>query len=128
MQNYTGVKLKSVIDCNKNHNPLIKKKLREVSVEEGLAIATELFQIHNERKDGIGLAANQVGIDAKVAVVNVKEPIVLVNPKIVSKEEEVKYHEGCLSFPKKGVNTKRYKIVEIETIKIPRGNCTIRSA
>ena len=56
MQNYTGVKLKSVIDCNKNHNPLIKKKLREVSVEEGLAIATELFQIHNERKDGIGLA------------------------------------------------------------------------
>ena len=53
MQNYTGVKLKSVIDCNKNHNPLIKKKLREVSVEEGL-YPTELFQIHNERKDGIG--------------------------------------------------------------------------
>ena len=104
-----------VINCLKEDNPLIHKKLKEVSVEEGETIAGKLFQVLNKRKDGIGLAANQVGIDAQVAVVNVKEPIVLINPKIVSKEEEIRYHEGCLSFPKKGVNTKRYKIVEIET-------------
>ena len=104
-----------VINCFKEDNPLIQKKLRSVSVEEGYEIATKLFQVLNKRGDGVGLAANQVGIDVQVAVVNVKEPIVLINPKIVSKEEEVKYHEGCLSFPKKGVNTKRYKIVEIET-------------
>ena len=107
--------LLKVVNCFKEDNPLIHKKLREVSVEEGETIAGKLFQVLNKRRDGIGLAANQVGIDAQVAVVNVKEPIVLVNPKIVSKEEEVRYHEGCLSFPKKGVNTKRYKIVEIET-------------
>ena len=104
-----------VINCYKQDNPLIQKTLRRVTVEEGYDIARELFEILNKRGDGIGLAANQVGIDAAVAVVNVKEPIVLINPKIVSKEEEVRYHEGCLSFPKKGVNTKRYKIVEIET-------------
>ncbi len=115
MQNYIGVKLKPVIDCNKNHNPLIKKKLREVSVEEGLAIATELFQIHNERKDGIGLAANQVGIDAQVAVVNVREPLVLINPKIVSKETPITYYEGCLSYPGQGVSTQRYRDVVIST-------------
>ena len=107
--------LLKVVNCFKEDNPLIHKKLREVSVEEGETIAGKLFQVLNKRRDGIGLAANQVGIDAQVAVVNVKEPIVLVNPKIVSREEEVRYHEGCLSFPKKGVNTKRYKIVEIET-------------
>jgi len=107
--------LLKVVNCFKEDNPLIHKKLRRVSVEEGETIAGKLFQVLNKRRDGIGLAANQVGIDAQVAVVNVKEPIVLVNPKIVSKEEEVRYHEGCLSFPKKGVNTKRYKIVEIET-------------
>ena len=107
--------LLKVLNCFKEDNPLIHKKLREVSVEEGETIAGKLFQVLNKRRDGIGLAANQVGIDAQVAVVNVKEPIVLVNPKIVSREEEVRYHEGCLSFPKKGVNTKRYKIVEIET-------------
>ncbi len=81
--------LLKVVNCFKEDNPLIHKKLREVSVEEGETIAGKLFQVLNKRRDGIGLAANQVGIDAQVAVVNVKEPIVLVNPKIVSKEEEV---------------------------------------
>ena len=107
--------MKKVIDCFKEENPLIQKRLREVSVEEGMAIATELFQILNKRGDGIGLAANQVGIDAQVAVVNVREPLVLINPKIVSKEVEIPYYEGCLSYPGKGVNTKRYRDVVIST-------------
>jgi len=107
--------MKKVINCTKHDNPLIHKKLREVSVEEGMEIATELFQILNKRGDGIGLAANQVGIDAQVAVVNVREPLVLINPKIISKEVEIPYHEGCLSYPNKRVNTKRYRDVIIST-------------
>ena len=103
-----------VINCFKKENPLIQKKLRSVTVEEGYDIARKLFQILNKRGDGIGLAANQVGIDASVAVVNVKEPIVLINPEIIKKEEETRYYEGCLSFPKKGCHTKRYKIVEVK--------------
>jgi len=106
---------KMVIDCTKNTNPVIHKKLKEVSVEEGREIAAKLFQILNERKDGIGLAANQVGIDAQVAVVNVRKPLVLINPKIVKKENEIDYYEGCLSFPGKGVRTRRYETVEVKT-------------
>jgi len=78
--------MKKVINCLKEDNPVIQKKLRRVTLEEGEKIATELFEILNKRKDGIGLAANQVGIDASVAVVNVREPIVLINPEIVSRE------------------------------------------
>ena len=104
-----------VINCIKKDNPLIKKKLKEVTVEEGMAIATKLFQILNKRGDGIGLAANQVGIDAQVAVVNVREPLVLINPKIVSKENPIDYYEGCLSYPGKGVPTQRYRDIEIKT-------------
>ena len=109
-----GNTMLEVINCFKKDNPLIQKKLRRVTVEEGYDIARKLFQILNKRGDGIGLAANQVGIDASVAVVNVKEPIVLINPKVVKKEEETRYYEGCLSFPKKGCHTKRYKTVEVE--------------
>ena len=111
----------SVINCYKENNPLIKKKLREVSVEEGLEIATKLFQILNERKDGIGLAANQVGIDAQVAVVNVIEPLVLINPKIIHKEHPIDYFEGCLSYPKKGTPTKRYRDIIIQTAQSESG-------
>ena len=107
--------MKNVINCLVNHNEYINSKLREVSVEEGLVIAEELFQILDKRGDGIGLAANQVGIDAQVAVVNVREPLVLINPKYVKKENEIIYGEGCLSFPGHAIRTKRYRDIIIST-------------
>ena len=113
--------MRKVIDCLKHDNPLINKKLKEVSVEEGNIIATELFQILNQRGDGIGLAANQVGIDAQVAVVNVIEPLVLINPKIIHKEFPIDYFEGCLSYPKKGTPTTRYRDVIIQTAQSESG-------
>ena len=96
-------------------NELLTKPCKQVTLEEGLVVATQLLEILNKRKDGVGLAANQVGIDAAVAVVNVKEPLVLINPKILEKKEEIHYREGCLSFPNKVCRTKRYKYVVVET-------------
>ena len=107
--------MNKVINCLVNHNEYINSKLKEVSVEEGLAIAEELFQILDQRGDGIGLAANQVGIDAQVAVVNVREPVVLINPKIIDKSDEISYYEGCLSFPKHGIRTQRYKNIIVKS-------------
>ena len=107
--------MKNVINCLVNHNEYINSKLREVSVEEGLVIAEELFQILDKRGDGIGLAANQVGIDAQVAVVNVIKPRVLINPKYISKQNEIGYGEGCLSFPGHAIRTKRYQDIIIST-------------
>jgi peptide deformylase len=55
---------------------------------------------------GIGLAANQIGLDKRVFVMGSEhlddfvKPFILFNPKIleVSKETSI-YKEGCLSFP-----------------------------
>ena len=107
--------MKKVVNCIKEHNSVIHKKLKEVSVDEGLKIAEELLNILSERKDGIGLAANQIGYDAAVAVVNVREPLILINPVIKEQWDEIPYYEGCLSYPKKGVHTKRYKNIIIHT-------------
>ena len=107
--------MKQIINCLKEDNPVINKKLKEVSIEEGLKIATELLEIMVKRKDAIGLAANQVGIDAAVAVVNVREPIILINPVVIDVWNEIPYYESCLSFKGKRVNTKRYKNVVITT-------------
>ncbi len=54
-----------------------------VSVKEGEDIAANLLQELRQSEGGIGLAANQIGINKRVCVINVKEPVVLVNPKIV---------------------------------------------
>ena len=107
--------MKNIINCTVNDNHLIKSKLKEVSVEEGRVIATELFQILNKRGDGIGLASNQVGIDAQVAVVNVREPIILINPKIIDQWEEVPNYEGCLSFPGQAIRTQRYRHIIVKS-------------
>ena len=107
--------MNKVINCLKEDNPVINKKLKEVSLDEGNKIATELFQILAERKDGIGLAANQVGIDASVAVVNVRKPIILINPEVVEQWDETPYYEGCLSYKGKGIHTKRYKNIIVKT-------------
>jgi len=52
---------------------------------------------------GVGLAANQVGIARRVAVVDVGEddppPLVLINPVIVERSGSDVAEEGCLSIP-----------------------------
>jgi len=54
---------------------------------------------------GIGLAANQVGIELQLATIDLtvgedsKQLIVLCNPEVVRSEGEQKSDEGCLSIP-----------------------------
>ena len=87
-----------------------------VSVKEGEEIGVRLLhELRSSKTPGIGLAANQIGINKRVCVVNVKEPLVLINPKIVKKsKEQFLFVEGCLSFPEKYIKTARYKWVEVE--------------
>jgi len=54
---------------------------------------------------GLGLAANQVGINKRFFAIDlshfdvVKEPIIIVNPEIAEISGSVEGEEGCLSFP-----------------------------
>ena len=91
---------------------VLKTPCKKVSVDEGKKIAVELLNKLVKDKNAIGLAANQVGIDASVAVVNVIEPIILINPHIIRMWDEMPYVEGCLSFPGNPRTTKRYKYIE----------------
>ena len=86
------------------------------TVKEGEEIGVQLLKELTESENGIGLAANQIGINKRVCVVNVKEPLVLINPRIVERsEEEFIFPEGCLSFPNKHVRAKRNVSVVVET-------------
>ena len=85
------------------------------TLEEGEKIGAQLLKELTESENGIGLAANQIGINKRVCVINVKEPLVLINPKIVKQsEEQFMFAEGCLSFPGKHVRTGRHVSVVVE--------------
>ena len=94
----------------------LNKPTKEVTdIKHGEVIAATLFKYLTTKTTGIGLAANQIGIDARVAVVNVQEPIYLINPKIVETGNEINFKEGCLSIKKKkNTHTKRYDRIVVK--------------
>tara|TARA_R100001377_G_C3170887_1_gene103047 strand:- start:423 stop:1001 length:579 start_codon:yes stop_codon:yes gene_type:complete len=94
----------------------LKQKCNEVTdYENAEKISAELLNELTKSKSGIGLAANQIGYDERICVVNVKEPIVLINPKIIDKSKETfVFPEGCLSFPNKKIKTTRHVSISVE--------------
>ena len=86
------------------------------NIKDGEEIAVRLLhELRNSEEKGIGLAANQIGINKRVCVINVKEPLVLINPEIIERsEEEFIFPEGCLSFPNKKVKTKRNVSIKVK--------------
>ena len=100
------IKLKKVV------TDLAKNKSEEEVISAALFTALE-------KEKGFGLSANQIGVDKRMCVINIKEPMVLVNPKIVKRSEEaVQYIESCLSLPKtmrKPKNTVRSISISVET-------------
>ena len=89
--------------------PFTQEEIDEISV----TLLQEL-----KRHGGIGLSANQIGINKRACVINVKEPLVLINPRVAEvSEESVVYVEQCLSMPKtmrKPVQTVRFKTLTVE--------------
>ena len=103
-----------VINIDKLHKPC-----REAISEEVDNVIVQLEAELKQHPSGIGLAANQIGLDMKVAIIRLpnKEKIDLINPEIVEHSKEtVFYKESCLSLPdlKKPVTTQRYKQITIE--------------
>jgi len=87
------------------------KRLRSVSKpvvaigDEIRTLVADMFETMYEAP-GIGLAAIQVGVPARVIVMDLSkreaeaEPRVFINPEITwSSEEQSLYEEGCLSIP-----------------------------
>jgi peptide deformylase len=67
--------------------------------------------------DGLGLAANQIGVARQVAVVvhGEEPPFFLINPKVVERDGEAKEEEGCLSLPDLFADVARPAHIVVET-------------
>ena len=83
------------------------KEVREVN-DRTRELINDMFETMYE-SEGVGLAAPQVGILKRIVVIDVtgEDPILLINPVILSIDGEQTGYEGCLSVPgKTGVVTR----------------------
>ncbi len=82
-------------------NPVLRRPTKPVTVfDDNLKTFVDEMTIAMKDDDGVGIAAPQVGVSKKIAVVCIEgDRYVLINPKIVLSEGEQSGEEGCLSFP-----------------------------
>lgn len=102
---------------------LLRQECRDTSIFEGMEIVAKLQeQLKASSLQGIGLAANQIGIDAKVCIIRASKAIDLINPVIVEKLNLMEFdNEGCLSFPNEWVTTQRYSEIVVKDLLHPNG-------
>jgi peptide deformylase len=99
-------------------NEVLKHKAAEVTdFDDSLRkTATEMLQAMYAA-NGVGLAAPQVGLSARMTVLNCsgkpEDELVLVNPEIVDSQGKVVAEEGCLSFPGIYIKVQRAEAVKV---------------
>ena len=110
-------------------NPILKTRAKEVDLfdAELEKLVSDMYETMYDAP-GVGLAANQVGVLKRIAVIDVdysiegdddddedsnlrvyinKNPRVLINPVLVEKKGEILFKEGCLSVPGFSEDVKR---------------------
>ena len=103
-------------------SPVLRQKSAPVAqVNDAVRrLVDDLFETMRAAK-GVGLAANQIGVAQRVAVVDIGEedppPIALINPVIVARGDELEVaEEGCLSIPDIFGDVERHAHVVVEAL------------
>lgn len=105
---------------------LLRRENEDAGLEEIPYIIQRLeYELENSDIAGIGLAAPQIGINKKVAIIrnyDDSEIINLVNPKIINKIDEFTFeYDSCLSLPGVVNKTKRFKQIVLIDYYRPSG-------
>lgn len=102
----------------KHPDPVLREKAHPVKkiTPNVLRLLDDLAETMYDA-EGVGLAAPQVGITKRLAVVNCGEGLIeMINPEIISKEGFEVGSEGCLSIPGVSGDVQRYQKVTVRCL------------
>jgi len=103
---------------------ILQKRCREVDLKslryELPGILEDMFETM-DAAGGIGLSANQVGLDLRLFVIKLTKGeetmrIALINPELSGRSGSMTEEEGCLSFPGLFVRVKRFSRVKMRAL------------
>jgi peptide deformylase len=119
-------------EVKKNIKPIVtniaelRKPCTYVDPNENIREIIQSLKDTLEAKKGLGLTANQIGINKRISYIKIPKRInknkeiqynelVLINAKIVEKDRPIRINnESCLSFPGINITTKRYVFITVE--------------
>lgn len=116
----------AILRVTKYGEDILRQKLKPVDFETIKPILPRLLKDMEETclaVRGVGLAANQIGLDYRLALILIPEsdeenaPLkryVIINPQIISMRGEKLEEEGCLSLPGLWAEVKRATDVTIK--------------
>jgi peptide deformylase len=116
-------------------DPVLREKAVPVTVfDDALkTLVADMIQTMYA-EEGVGLAAPQVGVSIRLAVLDTsageergKSPFVIINPEILSREGELPWTEGCLSLPGIEVETQRSRKITVRSLDIDGHEVTIEA-
>ncbi|EJL3958765.1 peptide deformylase [Vibrio parahaemolyticus] len=99
-------------------DPRLKVKAEKVTdVSTIQTLIDDMLETLYATGNGIGLASTQVGRKEAVVVIDISDerndPLILVNPEVVSGENKALGQEGCLSVPEYYADVERYTSVVV---------------
>ncbi|MGM0548243.1 MAG: peptide deformylase [Bacillota bacterium] len=105
-------KAKEIDEVNKKTNELIDNMFETMYAE-----------------DGVGLAAPQIGMLKRIAVVDIREgnKVILINPEIIEKEGKAIMEEGCLSIPGETGDVIRAEKIKVKSLNRKGKEVTFRA-
>lgn len=100
-------------------DPVLQTPAKRVT-DFGPALEALLQDMHDSVRaaNGIGIAANQIGVGLRLALVGQQEGeaihfFEIVNPEILERADPVEYEEGCLSVPEEWHVCPRFRRVKV---------------
>ncbi|ELB2731400.1 peptide deformylase [Vibrio parahaemolyticus] len=113
-------------------DPRLKVKAEKVTdVSTIQTLIDDMLETLYATGNGIGLASTQVGRKEAVVVIDISDerndPLILVNPEVVSGENKALGQEGCLSVPEYYANVERYTSVVVSALDRDGNPITIES-
>ncbi|KUH62652.1 peptide deformylase [Vibrio parahaemolyticus] len=113
-------------------DPRLKVKAEKVTdVSTVQTLLDDMLETLYATGNGIGLASTQVGRKEAVVVIDISDerndPLILVNPEVVSGENKALGQEGCLSVPEYYADVERYTSVVVSALDRDGNPITIES-
>ncbi|EGQ8298785.1 TPA: peptide deformylase [Vibrio parahaemolyticus] len=113
-------------------DPRLKVKAEKVTdVSTVQTLIDDMLETLYATDNGIGLASTQVGRKEAVVVIDISDerndPLILVNPEVVSGENKALGQEGCLSVPEYYADVERYTSVVVSALDRDGNPITIES-